>query len=261
LGRAISIIGLDKLPLAKPGDDVAQLIFAAINADGLELLDGDVIVVSQKIISKAHGLLVDISGIRPGNRARSLARRTKKKDPRLIQLILGDSATVLRADSQALVVRRKDGFVCLNAGVDKSNVEGRLVYTRLPEDSDRAADEIRLQLEQLSKRWLGVIVADTYSRPFRVGQVEMAIGLSGIKPVVDYRGFEDLFGYRLRFKFVALADEIAAAAELVIGQGTERTPVAIVRGLPRLERSEAKGQSLSKKLLLGRKTDLFRRML
>lgn len=258
MARTVSIIGLDKLPLVKPGDDVAQHIFDAVKADGLELLDGDVIVISQKIISKAQGLLVDISGIKAGNRARALARRTRK-DPRLIQLVLRDSAKVLRADSQALVVRRKDGFICLNAGVDKSNVSGELRYTRLPVDSDRTADEIRAKLEQLSGRWLGVVVGDTYSRPFRVGQAEMAIGVSGIEPIVDYRGLNDLFGYKLRFKFIALADEIAAAAELVMGQGTERMPVAIVRGLPRLKRCEAQG--LSKKLLLGRRMDLFTRIL
>lgn len=260
MARTVSIIGLDKLPLIKPGDDVAQHIFDAVKADGLELLEGDVVVISQKIISKAQGLLVDISGIKAGSRARALTKRTRK-DPRLIQLILRDSAKVLRADSQALVVRRKDGFICLNAGVDKSNVNGRLMYTRLPVDSDRAADEIRAKLEQLSGKWLGVIVGDTYSRPFRVGQAEMAIGVSGIEPIVDYRGLDDLFGYTLRFKFIALADEIAVAAELVMGQGTERMPVAIVRGLPRLKRSEAQGQGLSKKLLLGRKMDLFRRIL
>lgn len=116
-----------------------------------------------------------------------------------------------------------------------------------------------MKLEQLSKRRLGVIVADTYSRPLHVGQVELAIGIAGIEPIVDYRGLEDLFGYRLRYKFVGLADEIAAAAELVMGQGAERIPVAIVRGLPRLKRSEAQG--LSKKLLLGKQMDLFRKIL
>ena len=147
----------------------------------------------------------------------------------------------------------------MNAGVDKSNVSGRSMYARLPQNPDRSADDIRRRIEQLSNKTLGVIVADTYSRPFRVGQVEFAIGVAGIEPIVDYRGQEDLFGYRLRYKFVALADEIAAAAELVMGQGTERTPVALVRGLSRLKRSEAEG--LSKKLMLGKKMDLFRKIL
>jgi coenzyme F420-0:L-glutamate ligase/coenzyme F420-1:gamma-L-glutamate ligase len=258
LANTIAIIGLEKIPLVKPGDDVAQHIFDALKAENLELMNADVIVISQKIISKAQGLLVDLSNIKPSSRARSLSRPTKK-DPRLIQLILRDSSKVLRADRQALVVRRRNGFICLNAGVDKSNVNGRLVYARLPVDADRSANEIRVKLEQLSGRTVGVIVADTYSRPFRVGQVELAIGIAGIEPIVDYRGLDDLFGYRLRYKFVGLADEIAAAAELVMGQGTERTPVAVLRGLPRLTRTEAK--DLSKKLSLGKQMDLFRKLL
>jgi coenzyme F420-0:L-glutamate ligase/coenzyme F420-1:gamma-L-glutamate ligase len=255
LARTISITGLENIPLVKPGDDVGQLIYDAVKSEHVDLLDGDMIVISQKIVSKAQGLLVDISTIQAKKSARAIAKRTGK-DPRLIELILRDSTKVLRADSQALVVRRRNGLICLNAGVDKSNVSGRLMYARLPEDADRSADEIRKKLEQLSRRTLGVIIADTYSRPFRVGQVELAIGIAGMEPIVDYRGQDDLFGYRLRYKYVGLADEIAAAAELVMGQGTERMPVAVVRGLSRLERSEAK--NLSRKLMLGKKMDLFR---
>ncbi len=256
--KSASIIGLEKIGLVRPGEDVAQLIYNALGAEKIGLADGDVIVVSQKIVSKAEGLLVDISTIDPTPRSRSLSRRTGK-DARLIQLILRDSAEVLRADTQAFVVRRKNGFVCLNAGVDKSNVKGRFVYARLPTKPDSSANEIRVKLERLSGKKLAVIVADTYSRPFRVGQVEFAIGVSGMEPIVDYRGLDDLFGYKLRYKFVGLADEIAAAAELVMGQGTERTPVAIVRGIDRFRRSEDVG--LTKKLLLGKRMDLFRKML
>lgn len=258
MANTVSIIGLDKIPLVKPGDDVAQLIFDALTADGLELFDGDVLVISQKIVSKADGLLVDISSIKAGARARALGKRTRK-DARLIQLILRDSAKLLRADSQAIVVRRKNGFICVNAGVDKSNVDGSLVYARLPEDPDSSANAIREKLERLCGKSLGVIVADTYSRPFRVGQVEFAIGLAGIEPLADYRGLDDLFGYSLKYKFVGLADEIAAASELVMGQGTERTPVAIVRGIPRIKRSKA--PNLSNRLTLGKQRDLFRKML
>jgi coenzyme F420-0:L-glutamate ligase/coenzyme F420-1:gamma-L-glutamate ligase len=254
LADSISVIGLNKIGLVKPNDDLPQLILDAMKAENMELNDGDIIVVSQKIVSKADGLLVDISEIKPHRRSRLISRRTRK-DPRLIEVILRDSAKVLRADSQALVVRRKDGFVCLNAGVDKSNVRGRTVYSRLPENADDSAKELRGQIEKLSGRSVGVIVADTYSRPFRVGQVEFAIGISGIEPIVDYRGQKDLFGYELRYKFIALADEIAAAAELVMGQGNERVPVAIIRGLNRVVRTEERG--LSKKLLLGRQVDLF----
>jgi coenzyme F420-0:L-glutamate ligase/coenzyme F420-1:gamma-L-glutamate ligase len=254
LARSISVIGLERIGLVKPGDDLPGLILDAVRAENLELIDGDIIVVSQKIVSKAEGLLVDISTVKPSRRAINFSRRTTK-DPRLVELILRDSKKVVRADPQALVVQRRNGFVCINAGVDKSNVRGPTVYSRLPEDADSSSNQLRSQLEKLSGRKLGVMVADTYSRPFRVGQVEFAIGVSGIEPIVDYRGQKDLFGYELRYKFVALADEVAAAAELVMGQGTEQVPVAIVRGLGRVVRTEAK--DLSKKLLLGTQVDLF----
>ena len=255
MAKAVSIIGLDKIPLVKPGDDVAKLIFQKAKEEGIILADGDLVVISQKIVSKANGLLVDTLGIRPGEKAKALAKRTKK-DSRVIELILQDSSAVLRADTQAFVVRRKDGLVCLNAGVDKSNVEGRFIYSRLPSNSDMAADEILTRLERLSGKRLAVIIADTYSRPLRVGQVEFAIGVAGIEPIVDYRGLDDMFGYSLRYKYVAIADEAAAAAELVMGQGRERTPVAIIRGLERMKRSS--DRKLSRKLLLGRRLDLFR---
>ena len=256
--RTVSVIGIEKIGLVKPGDDVGQLIFEAVKNAKLAFVDGDVIVVSQKIVSKAEGLEVDISTIKPSGRARALSRKTGK-DPRLVELILMDTRRVLRADGQALVVQRKDGMVCVNAGVDKSNVKGRLGYARLPKNSDTSAKRIRAKLETLSGTKLAMIVADTYSRPFRVGQVEFAIGVSGFDPIVDYRGLEDIFGYELRYKFVGLADEVAAAAELVMGQGTERTPVAIVRGLPRLHMTEQ--PRLSRKLTLGKRMDLFHKII
>jgi coenzyme F420-0:L-glutamate ligase/coenzyme F420-1:gamma-L-glutamate ligase len=191
LAQILSVIGLDKIALVKPGDDLPQIIFKAMKAENLELADGDVVVVSQKIVSKTEGLLVNISTIKPTRRSILISRRTGK-DPRLVELILRDSDKVLHADRQALVVRRKDGFVCLNAGVDKSNVRGRTVYSRLPEDADASADRLRRRLEELTRTRLGVIVADTYSRPLRLGQVEFAIGVSGIEPVVDYRGTSSL---------------------------------------------------------------------
>ena len=253
--RNLTIFGLDDLGQIELGDDIAELIFEMSREDNLEFLDGDVVVISQKIVSKAGGLLVDVTDIEPSRRAKRLAKVTKK-DPRVVELVLRDSSKVFRAASQAFVVRRKDGLVCLNAGVDKSNVRGAHVYSRLPPNSDKSAREILVRLEALSGKKLAVIIADTYSRPHRVGQVEFAIGIAGMEPIADYRGRKDMYGYSLRYKYVALADEAAAAAELVMGQGTECTPVAIIRGLDRMKRSLS--SNLSKKLLLGRQLDLFR---
>jgi coenzyme F420-0:L-glutamate ligase/coenzyme F420-1:gamma-L-glutamate ligase len=167
LVQLLSVIGLDRIGLIKPGDDLPRVILEALEVEKLKLADGDVVVVSQKVVSKADGLLVDISAIKPTRRSTLISKRTRK-DPRLIELILRDVEKVLHADKQALVVRRRDGFVCLNAGVDKSNVRGRNVYSRLPEDADIAADKLRRRLEELTGTRLGVIVADTYSRPLRV---------------------------------------------------------------------------------------------
>jgi coenzyme F420-0:L-glutamate ligase/coenzyme F420-1:gamma-L-glutamate ligase len=251
----LTIFGLGNIGYIKPGDSVAELIFKKSRERNLALSDGDVVVISQKIVSKADGLLVDVTDIKPTRRAMRLAKITKK-DPRVVELILRDSSKVLRATAQALIVRRKDGLVCLNAGVDKSNVKGRYIYSRLPPNSDNSAKKILARLEKLSRRKLAVIIADTYSRPFRLGQVEFAIGIAGMEPIVDYRGREDMYGYSLRYKYVALADEAAAAAELVMGQGTERTPVAIIRGLKRMKRSL--NGKLARKLLLSGRMDLFR---
>jgi len=254
MAQTVTIIGLQSIGLIKPGDSISEIIWKAAKSEHVELLDQDVIVVSQKIISKAEGQLIDVSKIKPSAKARSIAKRTKKS-PQLIELILRDSAKILRAEKRALIVKRNDGFVCLNAGVDKSNVNGATIYTRLPPNADLSAHKLRAELKQLSGKHIAVIIGDTYSRPSRLGQVEFAIGISGIAPIIDYRGKQDLFGYELKFKYVALADEIAAAAELVMGQGTEATPVAIVRGLPRLQQTNEEG--LSKKLALGRQKDLF----
>jgi len=253
--RKLTIYGLDNIGLVAPGDDIARMICEKAAAAGLALEDGDLVVISQKVISKAQGLLIDASTVVPSRRAKALAKRTKK-DPRVVEIILRDSAAVLRADRQAFVVKRKDGLVCLNAGVDKSNVNGHLIYTRLPSDSDSAANEILARLHELTGKRLAVMIADTYSRPLRVGQVEFAIGLAGMEPIMDYRGLDDMFGYSLRYKYVALADEAAAAAELIMGQGTEHTPVAVIRGLDRINWSE--DRHLARKLLLERRLDLFR---
>jgi coenzyme F420-0:L-glutamate ligase/coenzyme F420-1:gamma-L-glutamate ligase len=258
MAQTISIIGLESIGLIQSGDNLSRIIYDATRREHSELQPNDVIVISQKIASKAEGQLVDVSTIKPSSRARNIAKKTGKS-PQLITLILQDSARILRAEKRVLVVKRKDGFICLNAGVDKSNVKGETVYARLPNDSDLFAQKLRIELERLSGKKLAVIIADTYSRPSRVGQVEFAIGISGMEPIVDYRGSEDLFGHELKFKYVAVADEVAAAAELVMGQGTERVPVAIIRGLGRLRHTEE--INLARKLILRRQKDIFRKIL
>jgi coenzyme F420-0:L-glutamate ligase/coenzyme F420-1:gamma-L-glutamate ligase len=230
---AVQILPLSGLPLIKPGDDLPRLIVESAHKVGWGIREKDVLVVGQKAVSKAEGRLANLSSIRPSKRAMVIARRTGRK-PEFVQIVLNDSKKVVRADKMALIVTTKHGWTCLNAGVDKSNVKGEQNYALLPTNPDSSARKIRNRIRQLTGKDIGVIVTDTHSRPFRLGQVEETIGIAGLKPHADYRGQRDLFGYQLRFKNVALADEVAGAAELVMGQGREAIPAALVRGLRRV---------------------------
>jgi coenzyme F420-0:L-glutamate ligase / coenzyme F420-1:gamma-L-glutamate ligase len=242
---AVQILPLSGLPLIKPGDDLPRLIVESARKVGWGIREKDVLVVGQKAVSKAEGRLVNLGSVRPSKRALVIARRTRRK-PEFVQIVLSDSKRVLRADTTALIVTTRTGWTCLNAGVDKSNVKGDQNYALLPINPDASARKIRNRIRHLTGRDIGVIVTDTHSRPFRLGQVEETIGIAGLKPHADYRGQRDLFGYQLRFKNVALADEVAGAAELVMGQGREAIPAAIVRGIKRVRfQDKAKSSDLT----------------
>ena len=227
---------LPGLPIVEPGDDLPRLILEGSRRAGLALQDGDVVVVTQKIVSKAEGRLVHLAGIQPSPEAYRLAAETEK-DPRLVEVILRESREILRIRRGLIVVRHRLGFVCANAGVDHSNVRGRDGAPEdwvlmLPEDPDRSADRIRRSLEEESGASLGVLIIDSHGRAWRMGTVGVAIGVSGFPALVDLRGRPDLFGYRLRVTEVGLADEVAAAASILTGQADESAPVVHVRGLP-----------------------------
>lgn len=251
---SLQITPVNGLPLFRPGDDLAGLIVGRARKMGLGIRSNDILVVGQKAVSKTEGRVRNADKIKPSRRALELAKRTGRR-AEFIQLVLEDSKKVLRADRQALIVTTRQGSTCLNGGVDKSNVEGDSMYAQLPENPDLSARNLRSRIKKLTGRTVGVIVSDTRSRPFRIGQVEEVIGIAGLSPIVDYRGQKDLFGYRLRFKNVAVADELASAAELVMGQGREATPAAIIRGLNRIRfRRMLSSQSLA----VTAKEDLFR---
>jgi coenzyme F420-0:L-glutamate ligase/coenzyme F420-1:gamma-L-glutamate ligase len=251
--QELRIVGIRGLPMVRPGDDLPRLLVEGMKKQGLAFHDGDVIVLSQKIVSKAQGRFFRLRDLLPSRRAVEIAKRTKK-DPRFVQAVLNESSEVLRADGEALIVRTKNGITCLNAGLDRSNVEGQGTYSLLPFDPDAEALWIKKRIKLLTGRKVAVLICDTFSRPFRSGQVEFAIGLAGLNPIEDYRGKKDLFGHRLRFKFVSLADELACAAELVMGQGDEGIPAALIRGF----NSKRLGSSNSKSLIVSRSIDLFR---
>ncbi len=242
---AVQILPLSGLPLIKPGDDLPRLVVESARKVGWGIREKDVLVVGQKAVSKAEGRLVNLGSVHPSERALVIARKTGRK-PEFVQIVLNDSRRVLRADKTALIVTTKHGWTCLNAGVDKSNVKGDQNYALLPTNPDASARKIRNGIRRLTGRHIAVIVTDTHSRPFRLGQVEETIGIAGLKPHADYRGQRDLFGYQLRFKNVAIADELAGAAELVMGQGREAIPAAIVRGLERVRfQDKAKSSDLT----------------
>ena len=250
----LQVMPLDRLPLLKKGDDLAEIIVSRARKLGVRIRNLDLVIIGQKAVSKAEGRIIDIREVSPSARAEKIAKKTGK-NPGFVEIVLRESSKVLRADKDAFIVRTKRGATCLNAGVDKSNVKGDSTYALLPLDPDASARILRKRIRQLTGKAVGVVICDTRSRPFRKGQVEESIGVAGLNPLIDYRGQKDLFGYTLRFKNVALVDELASAAELVMGQGRERTPVAIIRGLTRIRFQD---RASSRFLAVNAQEDLFR---
>jgi coenzyme F420-0:L-glutamate ligase/coenzyme F420-1:gamma-L-glutamate ligase len=256
--KEFKAIAFENFPLIKPGDNIAKIIVETAEKNGLRIEDGDIIVIAQKIFSKAEGRIVNLKEIVPSERAKEIARKTGKS-PKFVELVLRETKRVVKASPEILLVEDVRGLVCINAGIDKSNVEGAASFTLLPENPDASAEECRKEIKKLTGKNVAVIICDTYSRPFRRGQVNFAIGLAGIKPLKDYRGKRDLYGYALKVKNVAVADEIAAAAELLMGQAEEATPVVIFKGLRDVV--EFCEKSSAKELKIGEEKDLFREAL
>lgn len=216
--------------MVQPGDDLPGIVFAAVRRAGLHFQDHDVLVLAQKVVSKAEGRLVYLPDVVPSPRALDLARQTHK-DPRLVEVVLSESAEVLRVRPGLLVVEHRLGFVCANAGVDQSNVAGSDDWALLlPEDPDASARRLREAVRLATAKDIAVIVADSHGRAWRFGTVGVAIGVAGLKPVTDLRGQPDLTGRPLQITEVGTADEIAAAASLLMGQAAEGTPAVLVRG-------------------------------
>jgi len=248
----IQIIGVSGLPLIEPGDDLGKLIVEASARQGTPIENSDVIVISHIVVSKAEGRTVDLSAIKPSTAAERFGLYTGK-DPRLVEVILGDSRAIRRMAPGVLIVETRQGFVCANAGVDKSNVPGEETVAMLPEDPDESAKRIRRGIAKAVGRDVAVIISDTHGRAHRDGEVNVAVGSSGLNVIRDRRGERDLFGYELRIKRTAIADELSSAAELVIGQADEGVPVAILRGY-NYQRSET---SNARELVRPREMDLF----
>ena len=233
----LEVLALPGMPLVAPGDDVPALVARALSGAGVSLADGDVLVVTSKILSRAEGRFVELPRVEPSARATELAREVNK-DPRAVELILRESTAISRRAPGVLVVRHRLGFVVANAGIDSSNAvppdarPGSGPWALLlPEAPDASAAAIRAKLEAESRARVGIVISDSFGRPFRLGTVGTAIGVSGLPPLWDRRGEPDLFGRALETTVTALADQVAAVADLVAGQAAERRPVVLVRGL------------------------------
>jgi coenzyme F420-0:L-glutamate ligase / coenzyme F420-1:gamma-L-glutamate ligase len=246
----LEVIPIEGIGEVRRGSDVASVAFRAIRRCGVSLQDGDVVVVKQKIVSKAEGRVVRLSAVSPGRAAKRLAKE-QGKDSRLVQLILEESVRVVRAGHGVIITETRHGFVCANSGVDQSNV-GDGLAALLPRDPDASARRIRRGLESASGRTLAVVVTDTFGRPWRRGQTDVAIGCAGIMPLLSHAGSTDPYGYPLRVTEPAVADEIAGAAELAMGK-LGRVPVAVVRGA-----FYRKGNAGAKSIVLAKEKDLFR---
>jgi len=244
--KRLELLGVEGLPEVRPGDDLAELIAARARLEA-----GDVLVVAQKVVSKAEGRIVDLNDVTAGAEAVQIAGRlVAKPDPRMVQVVLDESVRVLRSE-RVLITETRHGYVSANAGVDHSNVGGRDTLTLLPLDPDASAARLRARLRDLAGADVGVIVSDTFGRPWRLGIVNVALGVAGLPAVIDLRGTPDDDGNPLHATVLAVADEVAASAGLVMGK-TDRTPAVIARGL------RLKGRGTGQDLIRPQAEDLFR---
>ncbi|MFX1486160.1 MAG: coenzyme F420-0:L-glutamate ligase [Promethearchaeota archaeon] len=248
----IQIIGLEGIPIVKEGDKIGELIVRASREHDFELESGDVLVVAQAIISRAEGSIVDLRGVTPSQFAKSIAA-TMEKDPRKIEIVLNASKSIVRMSQKHLITETHHGFVCANSGVDLSNVPGDDVASLLPTDPDKSAEDIRRGIREILGINVAVIVSDTHGRPLRQGAIGVAIGTAGIRPLLDYKDRKDLFNYTLETTKIAIADELASAAELLMGESDEGIPVVVIRGY-----SYQAGKGSARELIRPVEEDLFR---
>jgi len=257
----LTLTPLQQIPLIRQADNLADILLSSLPASGLTLQNGDILVLAQKIVSKAEGRMVDLATVTPSPRAVELAAQAEK-DPRVVELMLRESREVLRVRVGAVIVEHNLGFVCANAGIDHSNVfplgansveRADNYVLLLPENPDRSAAEIRARINVKTGVDVGVLIIDSHGRAWRNGTVGVTIGLAGMPGLVDLRGQPDLFGYTLRVTQVGAADELAAAASLMMGQAAEGTPAVHVRGFPYPLREGTLGE-----LIRPKDQDMFR---
>jgi coenzyme F420-0:L-glutamate ligase/coenzyme F420-1:gamma-L-glutamate ligase len=252
--KRLEAFAVEGIPLVRPGDDLGAILLAALERNKQTLQNGDIVVVAQKIVSKAENRLVRMSDIEPSQRAIDIANEINK-DPAMVELVLRESKTVIATGNNVLIVEDKRGFILANAGIDRSNIENSdELALLLPEDSNASADKLRQQLNQQLNLKLGVVITDSVGRPFRLGTVGMAIGSAGVEALQNLRGNRDMYGRELMVAEHAVADAVAATAELLMGEGAEALPIVVLRGL-----SQGHSEQTAAAILRPEHEDLFRK--
>ena len=251
----VELIGISRIPLISEGDKLAEIIVNASLLENITIHNGDIIVIAETAIAKSEGTIIDLESLTPSKLAMELSKKTGK-DPKLVQLIINESAEIIKVGPNFIISETKHGFVCANAGIDESNVEEGLA-TPIPENPDKSAEQIRIIIENITGKQVAIIISDTQGRSFREGAVGVAIGISGIEPLWNRKGDKDLYGKELQTTSVAVADELASAASILMGQADEGIPVVIIRGVDYFKKLRNEDTTI-KPLIRPKKYDLFR---
>ncbi|HUU79681.1 MAG TPA: coenzyme F420-0:L-glutamate ligase [candidate division Zixibacteria bacterium] len=225
----IEIIPVKNIPIIEIGDNISKIILDCLNKNKLSIKENDVFIIAQSIISRAEGEIIHLNNIEPSDFAIEIAKQSNK-DPRHVEIILKEAKNICKYRNGVLVTETKHGFVCANSGVDKSNVSNEEAVSLLPKNPDKSAKEIREYLEKKTKKKIAVIISDTHNRPFRIGAINIAIGCSGINPLLSYVNKKDLFGYELKSSVISVADQLCSAAGLEMGEADEGFPIILIRG-------------------------------
>ncbi|MHA1271738.1 MAG: coenzyme F420-0:L-glutamate ligase [Candidatus Helarchaeota archaeon] len=249
----IKVIPVKGIPIIEKEGNLISIILEAIKKNDIELQEKDILIIAQTIVSKSEDRIIDLKTVMPSEFAKKLSKKVKK-DPRVIELILQESNSIIKIGGGKIITESRLGFICADAGIDRSN-SPRGTVTLLPINPDKTADNFREFIKRRYNINVAIIITDTHGRPFREGGINVAIGVSGIGPILDYRGKDDLYNNKLLTTKVAIADELASAAELLMGESNEKIPVVIIRGYKYNQINE---KNLSKKLIRRAESDLFR---
>ncbi len=251
----VKLIGIKKIPLIEEGDKLAEIIVNAADSEDIKICNGDILVIAETAIAKSEGSVINLKSLNPSKFAVELSDQTGK-DQHLVEFIINESAEIIKVGPDFIISETKHGFVCANAGIDESNVENGLA-TPIPVNPDKSADKIRKEIEDITEKQVAVIISDTQGRAFREGAVGVAVGISGIESLWNRQGEIDLYGRELQTTNIAVADELASAASIVMGQADEGIPLVIIRGVDYFKKLRNKYATI-KPLIRPKKYDVFR---